>query len=374
VAKKGDSKKAPIETRPTEAARATGPAGEILFYQTEDGRARLECRFDAGTIWLSQALIASLFEKDVRTVNEHLQGIYADGELSRGATIRKFRIVRREAAREVTRDIEHYSLDAILAVGYRVSSPRGTQFRRWATERLREYLVKGFVLDDERLKHPPVPELGVPDYFDELLERIRDIRASEARMYLRVRDIFALAADYSPTATESIAFFRIIQNKLHHAATGMTAAELIADRADHTKPNMGLTSWKGRRVAKTDVGVAKNYLKADEIDELNRIVVMWLDFAEDQARRRKQVFLKDWKERLDDFLRFNERAVLPDAGKVSHDAATERASAEYDEFAARRRAHLETEGERDSIRALEETAAEVARRGAPPRRKRKKSG
>ncbi len=215
------------------------PTGEIVLYPTEDGRTRVECRFAGETVWLTQALMAELYQRDVRTINEHLQNLFAEGELKPEATIRKFRIVRREGDREVTRPIDHYNLDAILAVGYRVSSPRGTQFRRWATERLREYLVKGFTMDDERLKNPPVAGSGVPDYFDELLERIRDIRASERRMYLRVREIFALAADYRPASPECVKFFQIIQNKLHFAATGRTAAELIAARADSRKPNMG---------------------------------------------------------------------------------------------------------------------------------------
>ena len=214
------------------------PTGEIVLYQTEDGRTRVECRFADETLWLSQALMADLFQKDVRTINEHLRNIFDEEEIDPGATIRKFRIVRREGSREVAREVEHYSLDAILAVGYRVRSERGTQFRRWATERLREYLVKGFVMDDERLRNPPVDGSGVPDYFDELLERIRDIRASERRMYLRVRDIFALAGDYDPSRPKTIEFFQTIQNRLHFAATGKTAPQLIAERADHTKPNM----------------------------------------------------------------------------------------------------------------------------------------
>jgi hypothetical protein len=212
---------------------------------------------------------------------EHLHNIFEEAELDPAATIRKFRIVRREGTREVARLIDHYNLDAILAIGYRVRSPRGVQFRRWATARLSEYLVKGFTMDDERLKNPPVEGSGVPDYFDELLERIRDIRASERRMYLRVKEIFALAADYQPSAPDCVKFFQIMQNKLHFAAAGQTAAELIAARADHTKPNMGLTTWKGAAVRKADVTVAKNYLSEEEISELNRIVVMWLDYAED---------------------------------------------------------------------------------------------
>ncbi len=335
------------------------PAGEILVYQTEDGKTRVECRFQGETLWLSQALIGELFQKDVRTINEHLKNIYEDGELDPEGTIRKFRIVRREGAREVAREIEHYNLDVVLAVGYRVRSPRGTQFRRWATERLREYLVKGFTMDDERLKNPPVLGAGVPDYFDELLERIRDIRASERRMYLRVREIFALAADYEPDNEKTLEFFKIIQNKLHFAATGKTAAELIAARADHTRPNMGLTTWKGGAVRKADVSVAKNYLAEDEISELNRIVTMWLDYAEDQARRRRQVFLKDWETKLDEFLAFNERRVLPGAGTVSKESADAKAQAEYERFAARRRAFLEAEAEKESVKALEEIAKPV---------------
>ena len=235
-------------------------------------------------------------------------------------------------------------------------STRGTQFRRWATERLREYLVKGFTLDDERLKNPPVAGSGVPDRFDELLERIRDIRASERRMYLRVREIFAMAADYSPSLAETTQFFRFIQNKLHFAVTGKTAAELIHERADSSRPNMGLITWKSGFVQKADVTVAKNYLQEPEIGELNRIVVMWLDFAEDQARRRKEIFLKDWTEKLDAFLSFNERNVLTGAGRVSKKQADAHAESEYEQFAARRRALLEAEGAAFNVRALEDAA------------------
>lgn len=269
----------------------------LVLYQTEDGRTKVQCRFEEETIWLTQAQMAELFQVTVPTVNEHIKGIYADGEVQQPPTIRNFRIVRIEGKREVGRELEHYSLPLVLAVGYRVRSTRGTQFRQWATARLEEFLVKGFVLDDDRLKNPPGP--GVPDYFDELLERIRDIRASERRMYLRVRDILALAADYLPNAAETQHIFQVIQNKLHHAVTGMTAPELIAARADAGQPHMGLTTWSGTAVRKHDVTVAKNYLREGEITELNRIVVMFLDFAEDLAHRRKQVFLKDWVYRCD---------------------------------------------------------------------------
>lgn len=334
----------------------TQSTGEFLLYETEDGRSRVECRFIEDSLWLTQALMAELFQVKVPTINEHLKTLYADGEIRPEATIRKFLIVRQEGSRRVNRNIDHYSLDAILAVGYRVRSTRGTQFRRWATERLSEYLVKGFLLDDERLKNPPVADSAVPDRFNELLERIRDIRASERRMYLRVREIFAMAADYSPSLPETTRFFRFIQNKLHFAVTGKTAAELIVERADSSRPNMGLSSWKSGSVQKADITIAKNYLHEPEISELNRIVTMWLDFAEDQARRRKDVFLKDWTEKLDAFLTFNDRDVLESAGRISKKQADAHAQSEYELFAAQRRAFLEAEGAESNIRALEDAA------------------
>lgn len=343
------------------------PTGEFLLYETEDGKTRVECRFAEESLWLTQALMADLFQVTVPTINEHLKTIFAEGELLAEATIRKFLIVRREGNRQVSRNLDHYNLDAILAVGYRVRSARGTQFRRWATERLREYLVKGFTMDDERLKNPPVGQSLAPDYFDELLGRIRDIRASERRMYLRVREIFAMAADYSPSLAETTQFFQTIQNKLHFAVTGKTAAELIHERADASAPNMGLTSWKSGRVNKTDVRVAKNYLREGEIDELNRIVVMWLDFAEDQAKRRKEVFLKDWEAKLNDFLKFNEREVLPDAGSRSHKQAIAHAETEYERFAAQRRALLEAEGEVQNVQMLEAAAKALPDSAGKPR-------
>ncbi|WP_022694162.1 virulence RhuM family protein [Ponticaulis koreensis] len=337
------------------------PAGEILLYTSADGKARVECRFEDESIWLSQALMAELFDKDVRTINEHLKNLYEEGELFPEATIRKFRIVRREGERDVTRNIDHYNLEAIVAVGFRVRSTRGTDFRRWANARLQEYLVKGFTMDDQRLKNPPVDGSGIPDYFDELLERIRDIRASERRVYLRVREIFALAADYSSSADDTTRFFQTIQNKLHFAATGKTAAEIIASRADAGAPNMGLTNWKNSpdgQIIKSDVSTAKNYLSQDEITGLNRIVVMWLDFAEDQAERRKQVFLKDWETKLDEFLKFNDRDVLTNAGNISHKQAKNKAEAEYEVFAVTRRKLLEAEGER-AIRGVLEAEAKA---------------
>ncbi len=338
--------------------------GEIVLYQTADGLTRVECRFVDESIWLSQRRLGELYRVSVKTVNEHLKNIYSDGELEPAATIRKFRIVQAEGSREVARQVEHYSLPAILAVGYRVRSTRGTAFRQWATLRLGEYLIKGFALDDERLKNPPGP--GVPDYFDEMLERIRDIRASERRMYLQVRNILALAADYSPSDEETQRFFQAVQNKLHYAATGKTAPELIFERADHSKPNMNLTSWKGEVVRKSDVAVAKNYLHEDEITELNRIVTMFLDFAEDQARRRRQVFMQDWRERLDSFLRFNERCVLDGQGQVSREEAGRHAQGQYDLFHQKRLQEADARAEEETLRQLTQAA-----KARPGKRERK---
>lgn len=325
---------------------------EFLLYETEDGRTRVECRFVDDSLWLPQVLMAELFQTSKQNISLHVKNVLAEGELQAAATVKDYLTVQTEGTRQVRRKVQLYNLDMILAVGYRVKSPRGTQFRRWATERLGEYLLKGFTMDDERLKNPPVGDSVLPDRFGELLERIRDIRASERRMYLRVREIFALAADYAPTLPETTTFFRIIQNKLHYAVSGQTAAEIIHRRADHTQPNMGLTTTRKGQVQKADVGVAKNYLNEQEISELNRIVTMWLDFAEDQATRRKEVFLKDWAEKLDAFLSFNDRQVLVGAGKVSHKQAVAHAQSEYEHFAAQRRAALEVEGEPYTVRML----------------------
>ena len=330
--------------------------GEVLVYRTEDGTIRLDVRLEDETVWLTQQMMAELFQSSKQNISHHIQAIYEEGELEPEATVKKYLTVRREGNRDVRRELEYYNLDMIISVGYRVKSLVATRFRIWATQRLTEYIVKGFTMDDERLKNPPVKDAAVPDYFDEMLARIRDIRASERRMYLRVREIFAMAADYEPTWSETTRFFSIIQNKLHFAATGMTAAELIKSRADHLLPNMGLTSWHGGEVRKTDITTAKNYLRAEEIDELNRIVVMWLDFAEDQARRRKRIFMQDWQQKLDDFLRFNDRRVLPGAGTVSRKGAEDHARAEYEQFETRRREYREALGAADYVKQLEETA------------------
>lgn len=331
---------------------ASEGSGEFVLYTTDDGLTRVEMRAEGCSLWLSQAEIATLFQTTPQNITQHVKAIYAEGEADSEATCKSGLQVRQEGGRQVRRTVRHYSLEVILAVGYRARSARGTQFRQWATAHLSEYLLKGFVMDDERLKNPPVGDSVLPDRFGELLERIRDIRASERRMYLRVREIFAMAADYAPTLPETTAFFRIIQNKLHFAVSGQTAAEIIRRRADHTQPNMGLTSTRKGQVQKADVGVAKNYLDEREVTELNRIVTMWLDFAEDQATRRKEVFLKDWAEKLDAFLSFNERQILVGAGKVSHKQAVVHAQGEYDQFAAQRRAALEAEGAAYAVRML----------------------
>ena len=328
---------------------AIAPQGEFILFQSADGSARVECRFESDTLWLTQSLMAELYQKNVRTINEHLQNIYKEGELNQQATIRNFRIVRDEGGRQVARNLEHYNLEAILSVGYRVRSVQGTQFRQWATQTLQEYLVKGFVMDDERLKNPPVGSSAIPDYFDEMLERIRDIRASERRMYLRVKDIFTLASDYSQSNKETTLFFKTIQNKLHFASTGLTAAELISQRVSADKPNAGLTTFKDDEVRKTDVTIAKNYLQEKEVKALNRIVTMWLDYAEDQALQRKQVFLNDWQKKLDQFLQFNNRDVLQGAGNIKKSEADSLAKAEYDKFSEQRRRLKEAEGERLAI-------------------------
>ena len=334
--------------------------GEFVLFQTDDGSTRIQCRFENETIWLTQATIAELFQTTPQNITLHLKAIYTEGELTEEATCKDYLQVRSEGSRQVQRNLKHYNLEAILAVGYRVQSQRGTQFRQWATAKLGEYLVKGFVMDDERLRNPPAP--GVPDYFDEMLERIRDIRASERRMYLRLRDILALAADYKPTDEDTHTFFQTVQNKLHFAISGHTAPELIVERADHSKPNMGVTTFKGKVVRKADVTVAKNYLNEEEISELNRVVTMFLDYAEDQASRRKQVFLKDWQERLDSWLQFNDRKVLPGPGHVSREAADRKALAEYGLFEVRRREAIEAQAEAKLVQDLEDAVKKLPRK------------
>jgi hypothetical protein len=303
---------------------------QILFYQSEDGSNRIEVRLEEGTVWLTQALIAELYQTSIPNINIHIRNILTGAELEADSVIKEYLTT---AADRKSYRTKFYNLDMILAIGYRVRSHRGTQFRRWATERLREYLIKGFVLDDERLKDGK--SIGA-DYFDELLERIRDIRASEKRFYQKVRDIYTLAIDYDPHAEATLEFFRIVQNKLNWAITGRTAAEIIAERADASQPNMGLTSWKGTKVRKGDVTVAKNYLNETEIKQLNRIITMYLDYAEMQAERKQPVYMREWREKLDAFLKFNEQEILSDKGTVSMEVAHQLALEEYEKFSDRR--------------------------------------
>lgn len=303
----------------------------LILYTTEDGRDRIELRAVDGTAWMTQAQMAELFQTSPQAMTQHIGGIYEEGELTEKATCKELLQVRTEGSRSVSRTLKHYNLDMILAVGYRVRSARGVQFRRWATTTLSEYLVKGFVMDDARLKQPGY------DYFDELLERIRDIRASEARFYQKVRDILALSGDYDPSSKSVNTFYATIQNKMLHAVTGHTAAELIVARADAAAPNMGLTSWKGSRVRKGDVVTAKNYLAQPEISELNLIVTMFLDTADLRARRRQTMKLAEWESVLDSFLYSNELNILRNAGSVSHKQATQIAEARYESFDANRK-------------------------------------
>ncbi len=299
----------------------------LILYQTEEGLPCIEVHLIDETVWLTQAQMSELFDKDKRTVSEHIQNIFKEGELQIDSTVRKFRKVQKEGNREVAREIEHYNLDVIISVGYRVSSHRGTQFRIWATARLKEYLIKGFVLDDDRLKR-----LGGGSYFDELLSRIRDIRSSEKVFWRKVLDIYATSIDYNQSTETSKSFFATIQNKMHWAAHGNTAAEIIYSRVDAKKPNMGLTSWIGKHFSEADIGIAKNYLNAEELNILNRLVSMYLDFAELQALNHKRMHMKDWILKLDDFLRMTEKDILSHSGKISHDNAIEKAMNEHKKY------------------------------------------
>lgn len=304
------------------------PSTQILLYQTEDRRTRIEVRLEGETVWLSLNQIAELFQRDKSVISRHIRNIFEEGELTRKPVVANYATT---AADGKSYQVEYFNLDVIISVGYRVKSHRGTQFRIWATQRLREYLIKGFTLDDERLK-----QAGGGNYFEELLERIRDIRSSEKVFWRKVLYIYATSIDYDPTSEASERFFATVQNKMHWAAHGHTAAEIIADRADATRPTMGLTSWSGGRVRKTDVVVAKNYLGAEELDALNRIVNAYLEFAELQARSRRPMYMRDWIAKLDDFLRLSERDILTHAGQVSHEVAVAKAEGEYEKFQAGR--------------------------------------
>ncbi len=326
---------------------------ELILYQTEDGRTRIQCRFEEETLWLTQAQMAELFQTTPQNVTLHLRAIFSEGELAQEATCKDYLQVRTEGGRKVTRKLRHYRMEAVLAVGFRVRSHRGTQFRQWATARLGEYLVKGFAIDDERLKNAPGP--GQTDYFDELLERIRDIRASERRFYQKVLDIYATSVDYTPDTDASQRFFAAVQNKMHWATHGHTAAELIAQRADAAKPFMGLqTTRPGGIVRKDDVTVAKNYLTGDELQVLNRIVSLYIEYAELQALERKPMTMRDWIVKLDEFLKISGRELLNHTGKISADGARVKAEGEYAHY----RAMLDARPRRVDI-AFERAAQEL---------------
>lgn len=307
---------------------------EVLLYTTPNGKVKVEMYLHNETIWLTQQRIADLFGVERSVITKHLLNIYSEGELNKEATCAIFAQVQKEGNRQVSRNIEFYNLDTIISVGYRVNSTQATHFRIWATERLKEYIIKGFTMDDERLKNPNI--IFGKDYFDEQLARIRDIRSSERRFYQKITDIYSqCSADYDVNSQTTKDFFATVQNKLHWAITGQTAAEIIASRADSSKENMGLTHWKNTSegaIRKSDVGIAKNYLNEKELDGLNRIVSMYLDYAESQALRGIVMHMKDWVEKLDAFLRFNEKEVLSHQGIVSHDVAIALAEKEYEKF------------------------------------------
>jgi hypothetical protein len=309
---------------------------QFLIYQSEDGSTRIDVMLEAETIWLSQKQLTELFGKAKGTISEHIKNIFEDGEWTPEATVRLFRTVQTEGEREVTREVEHYNLDMVLALGFRVRSSVGVRFRRWANDKLKEFIVKGFVLDDARLKNPG--GLGAqgswPDYFDELTRRLQDIRTSERRFYQKITDIYATSVDYDSNDALTQAFFATVQNKVHYAVHGLTAAELIAARADSSQPNMGLTNWQGARIRKPDVSVAKNYLSEDELRALNNLAEQYLIFAEGQALRRTAMTMQDWVTKLEGFLTLNDREILQGAGTVSAQLAKGQAEHEFDKFKA----------------------------------------
>jgi hypothetical protein len=346
------------------------PAGQVVLYRSEDGRTKLDVRLQDETVWLNQRQLTELFGKAKGTISEHIKHIFEDNELSEKAVVRFFRTTGPDGKQY---EVAHYNLDMVIALGFRVRSPAAVRFRQWAADKLKEYIVKGFVLDDDRLKRAD----RAADYFDELLARIREIRASEARVYQRIREIFALASDYAEGEQETLRFFAFMQNKMHLAATGLTAAEIVRQRANADQPNMGLTSWSGGRVLKRDVGTAKNYLDGKEIDTLNRITVMFLDQAEFRAQRRKDIKMADWATALDKFLRDTELPVLAGPGTVSHEEALDWADAQYGAFAARRRLEAEEAGGARYMDDLEATAKLLESQSRqvkpkPPKPRRKK--
>ena len=325
----------------------------VLIYQAEDGKIKIETRLENETVWLTQDQMAQLFGKGRSTITEHIANIYKEAELEASATRRNFRQVRLEGNREVERTIEHYNLDVIISVGYRVKSVQGTRFRQWATTRLKEYLIKGFSMNDELLK-----QNGGGTYFEELLARIRDIRSSEKVFWRKVLDIYATSIDYDPKSEQSVLFFQTIQNKMHWAAHGHTAAEIIYNRIDATKPNLGLTTFKGKKPTQQETEIAKNYLNQDELNLLNRMVTAYLELAELQALNRKPMYMNDWIARLDDFLKMTGNSILDHAGSISHEKAVEKAKNEYQKF--KTKMVLEpTKAEEDFVKHIELTAKQI---------------
>jgi hypothetical protein len=306
------------------------PGGQFLIYRTEDGKLKLDVRFQGDTVWLSLNQVAELFQRDKSVISRHIKNVFEEGELRMEGTVAKSATVQTEGGKQVTREIENFNLDVIISVGYRVKSLRGTQFRIWATQRLREYIVKGFTLDDERLKNPDLPF----DYFEELTRRIQDIRTSERRFYQKITDIYATSIDYDPTQEVSLLFFKTVQNKVHWAITGQTTAEIVHGRVDAAKPNLGLTNWRGAVIRKQDVAIAKNYLTEPELAALNNLVEQYLIFAQGQAMRRVPMHMADWIKKLDGFLRLNERDILTHAGRISHEMAQAKAEREYERYRA----------------------------------------
>lgn len=324
---------------------------EIIFYETKEGKIRVEVRFEDETFWMTQKLMGELFGVESHTITYHLGEIFKSGELQEEATARKFRVVQKEGNRNVNRNLDFYNLDAIIAVGYRVNSRQATQFRIWATQTLKEFIIKGFVLDDERLKQGK--NFG-KDYFDELLARIREIRASEKRFYQKIRDLFMLSVDYDTTDKKTDLFFATVQNKLLFAATGNTAAEIITNRADADLPNMGLTTWKGSRVRKEDIFIAKNYLTADEIDTLNRLTVLFLDTAELRVKEQIPLTLSYWEEETDHVIQFSRKPILENAGTISKEQMKKIATKQYREFDARRKKQEAIEADLEDQKAVDE--------------------
>ena len=331
--------------------------GDIVIYQSENGNTKIDVHFQDETVWLTQAQLCELYQSSKANVSEHIKNIFDEKELDEESTVRKFRTVQTEGDRSVTRSITYYNLDMIISLGYRIKSSIATQFRRWATERLKEYMIKGFTMDDERLKN-----LGGGNYWHELLERIRDIRSSEKVMYRQVLDLYATSVDYNPQSAESIAFFKIVQNKLHYAAHGHTAAEVIYERADAQKPFMGLTSFAGDFPTLKDVTVAKNYLSEDELKILNNLVSGYFDFAEIQAMRHKPMYMSDYVENLDRILLSTGEALLTDAGKISHTRAIEKAREEYKKYQVQNISPVE-EAYLQTISSLEKTAKKNIKKG-----------